>query len=174
MWSEILPSGKVRFKERYTNPLTGKQSTVSTTADKETNATKKAAERILQDKIRKALSKTETVSSYTLSEILEAYDAYQKEHVKISTYTTGMDSCALSVRAIGADIIADKLTAAYVRKAFEGLSASSFNSKISYLKAMLRWAYQQDMVKNIAWIDKLARKSDDRKARIEDKFLERE
>ena len=41
MWSEILPSGKVRFVERYEDPMTEKSHKVSITMDKDTASTRK-------------------------------------------------------------------------------------------------------------------------------------
>ena len=74
MWCETLPSGRVSFKERFRNPLTGKYERVSVTADKETNATRKAAEAALQRKIREKLTVvSETHTAFTLGEIWNAY-----------------------------------------------------------------------------------------------------
>ena len=51
MWSEKLPNGKVRFAERYEDPLTGEQKKVSVTMDKDTASTRKLAQAALGDKI---------------------------------------------------------------------------------------------------------------------------
>ena len=55
MWSEVLPSGKIRFGERYTDPLTLKAHKVSCTMEKDTNSTRKQAQLILNDKIQQKL-----------------------------------------------------------------------------------------------------------------------
>lgn len=51
MWSEKLPNGKVRFVERYEDPLTGAQKKISVTMDKDTASARKQAQAALQDKI---------------------------------------------------------------------------------------------------------------------------
>ena len=51
MWSEQQPNGKVKFVERYRNPLTGKENKVSVTMEKDTRSTRKQAEGILQERI---------------------------------------------------------------------------------------------------------------------------
>lgn len=57
MWSEKLPSGKVRFVERYEDPLTGKQKKVSVTMDRDTASTRKQAQAALNDKISAQVDK---------------------------------------------------------------------------------------------------------------------
>ena len=52
MYTQIQKSGKVRFFEKYRDPLTGNQKTVSVVLDKDTTRTRKQAAAILQDKIR--------------------------------------------------------------------------------------------------------------------------
>lgn len=56
MWSEKLPNGKVRFVERYEDPMTGKTPNVSITMDKDTASTRKLAQAALNDKIEAKLS----------------------------------------------------------------------------------------------------------------------
>ncbi len=56
MWSETLPSGKVRFVERYEDPMTGKTHKVSVTMDKDTASTRKIAQAALNDKIDEKLT----------------------------------------------------------------------------------------------------------------------
>lgn len=51
MWSEKLPNGKVRYVERYEDPLTGAQKKISVTMDKDTASARKQAQAALQDKI---------------------------------------------------------------------------------------------------------------------------
>lgn len=57
MWSENLPNGKVRFVERYTDPLTDKQCKISVTMYKDTAATRKQAQAALADKISEKIDK---------------------------------------------------------------------------------------------------------------------
>ena len=56
MWSEKLPNGKVRFVERYEDPMTEKIHKVSITMDKDTASTRKLAQAYLNDKIEAKLS----------------------------------------------------------------------------------------------------------------------
>ena len=73
MWSEILPNGKVKYKERFTNPLTDKYETVSITMAKDTKANRKQAQMALQDKIAAKLDKLSATlkkENLTLSELV--------------------------------------------------------------------------------------------------------
>lgn len=58
MWTEKTKNGKVRFVERYIEPLTGQTKKVSVVLDKNTTATRKQATEVLQARINDALSST--------------------------------------------------------------------------------------------------------------------
>lgn len=58
MWTEKMKNGKVRFVERYIEPLTGQTKKVSVVLDKNTTATQKQATEVLQARINDALSST--------------------------------------------------------------------------------------------------------------------
>ena len=51
MWAEQQSNGKVKFIERYVNPMTGKTGKVSVTMEKDNRSTRKAAEKVLEHKI---------------------------------------------------------------------------------------------------------------------------
>ncbi|MGN1382106.1 MAG: tyrosine-type recombinase/integrase [Eubacterium sp.] len=173
MWENKTKNGKVQFIERYRNPLTGKTATVCTTANKSTNATRKAAEAILQRKIAERLAGTQTdIKEYTLADIADAYLISQKTRIKPSTLDVCKRMTRLIVRCIGPDVRASKLTAAVIRKALPD-EPSKYNLYLRQIKAMLRWAYESDMVDDIRYLDKLKPLKDDRKARIADKYLSR-
>lgn len=174
MWCETLPSGRVSFKERFRNPLTGKYERVSVTADKETNATRKAAEAALQRKIREKLTVvSETHTAFTLGEIWNAYVADQKAHLKPSTWTCNERTLKAVLNSLGKDLSADKLTAARVKRSLPS-TPSTYNERLMRFKAMMRWAYENDMIENISWIDKMKPLPDTWKERIQDKYLEKE
>ena len=83
MWVENLPNGKVRFVERYTDYMTGKQKRVSVTMDKNTPKNRKLALEILNKKMQ---NKTETnPNDITLMQLIEKYREYQFRTVKLST-----------------------------------------------------------------------------------------
>ena len=173
MWSELLPSGRVRFKERFRNPLTGKDGTVSVTADKETNVTRKAAEAALQRKIQEKLSSPVATDVYSLRCIYDAYVKDQKAHIKPSTWSRNERVLMKVIEGLGTDLPTDKLTAGLVKRSFPS-KPSTFNERLTRFKAMMRWAYENDMAENIGWIDKIKPMSDTRKERIQDKYLEKE
>lgn len=173
MWENKTKNGKVQFIERYTNPLTGKTATVCTTADRSTNATRKAAAEILQRKIMERLSGTQTdAKEYTLADVADAYLVSQQRRVKPSTFDVCRRMTDLIVKTIGPDVRVSKLTAAAIRKALPD-KPSTYNLYLRQIKAMLHWAYESDMLDDIRYIDKLKPVKDDSRARIADKYLSR-
>ena len=51
MWAEQQSNGKVKFIERYVNPMTGKTGKVSVTMEKDNRSTRKPGEKVLEHKI---------------------------------------------------------------------------------------------------------------------------
>ena len=114
MWSEILPNGKVRFVERYEDPMTEKIHKVSITMDKDTASTRKLAQAYLNDKIEAKLSSiTATIKKddLRLSELVELYRTDQKATVTQSTYQRNYFAMDSLMRILGRDILIDKITA---------------------------------------------------------------
>lgn len=177
MWAEkvLLKNGeeRVRFVERYTNYLTGKTERVQVVCDKDTNATRKAAERILQDKISEKLVTKQKSSAYTIQDIYIRYMEYQKIHVKPSTYGRNVSILNTVIKILNPNVLADRITAAYVDKRFPD-TPTKYNTYLTRFKAMIRWAYDHDMISSAEWLSKLHPLPDNRKERIQDKYLEKE
>ena len=174
MWEEKLPSGRVRFKARWHDPLTGRSGTVSTTADKSTRTTRIRAEQILADKAREQMTAAKASTIYTLGDIYDAYIADVRRTCKPSTARVTMYIAREIVEAIGRDFPADHLAAPVVRKVMPA-DPSVHNIRLRRIKAMIRWAYRADMIADVSWLDKLRALPDpERAAKLEDKYLERE
>ena len=171
MWIEELQNGKFRAVERYTDPMTGKQKKISVTIDKDTRSARKEAQRILDQKIEDRIGKQE-VHELTLKELTSMYVAHLEETVKASTYAAQKPVYGKIKTIIGEDVLVERLTAAYamqrIRKKTE--VPSTINHYITFLRTMFAWAYNAELVNNR--LDRLQKVKDDRKSRIEDKYLE--
>ena len=178
MWSEPLPTGKVKFVERYEDPMTGKSKKVSCTLDKDTRTTRKTAADILADKIRKKLSASPAASTkLKLCELIDMYRTDQAATKRESTYKRNYFACESLMRILGSDTLICRLNAGYVRKCFNstGDDNGTLNERLTRLKALLRWGYENDYIDDIRWIDKLKKYPDpEKKERLQDKFLERD
>lgn len=178
MWCEQLPSGKVRYVERYEHPLTGKQLKVSVTLDKDTKSNQKLAQAALQDKIREKIeSLTSTVKkdNLRLSELVELYRKDQRATVSRSTFQRNYFASESLMRILGEDTLVERLSAGYVREklAAEKEKPGTTNERITRLKALMRWGYQNDYIADIRWLDKIKKFKDEEKAqKLEGKYLE--
>jgi len=56
MWSEKTPNGKIKFVERYKDPLTDKMERVSEIMEKNTSSTRKQATAILNERIEELIT----------------------------------------------------------------------------------------------------------------------
>lgn len=171
MWTEPLPNGKYKAVERYLDPITGKQKKISVTIDRDTRQARKDAQRILDEKIDKVLEKT-NYDNMTFGELCEKYlnDLPVKPSAKNSTRTVINRLC----RTLGGSARINSLTASYVFNQLGHEESTKYNISIKRFKAVVRYGYAHDYIKDISWLAKLVLKKDDRKARIEDKYLEQD
>lgn len=179
MWPEKLPNGKVKFVERYTDPLTGKEKKKSVTFDKDTRATRKAAQAILAQKIEDALKKltleSASNSNVTLGDLVEAYRLEQEKTVKPSTYRRNYFMANSMMDVLGRDTLLHKLNAPYIREKMyaQDKKNSSINELLKRSKGILRWGYNNDYLDDISFLDKIKPLPDSSyREKIEDKFLE--
>jgi integrase len=180
MWVEELKNGKVRYVERYVNPLTLKTEKVSVTMDRDTRPNRKSAQSVLQDRIQKKLNELSSClknKNITLSQLYELYFKYLESSVKKSTYARNKTAAHSMINILGGDIVVNNLTAAYVKQclALQDEKSGTTNERIKRFKAFVRWAYENELIEDIRWIDKLKPlKDDDKKRKLEEKFLEAE
>ena len=180
MWSEPTKNGKVKFVERYENPMTGKSHKVSVTMNKDTASTRKQAQIALDSKICESMDKFTQGSQndeLRLSELVKRYLKYKKNNFKEVTYKRDIGACNSIMDILGKDVLVSKLTATYVDEKLDakGEEPNTTNERIIRLKSMIRWAYKKDYVSDIKWLDKLERRRDKtRKTKLQDKYLEKE
>ncbi len=178
MWCEKLENGKVRFIERYTDPLTDKQLKVSIVMDKNTAATRKQAQTTLNDKIDQKIGKLLAYtqkSEITLLQLVELYREHQSHAVAPSTYKRNYHAMNTIMGYLGENTIVSRLTAAYVKARFleHGESNGTFNERLERFKAFIRWGYENDYIADIRYLDKIKPLNDrEKKERLQDKYLE--
>ncbi len=180
MWSEKMKNGKVRFVERYEDPLTGKSKKVSVVMDKDTAAYRKQAADILRCRIDDAVSSTSAYVKHddlTLEELVELYRQYQKNAVTSSTYKRNYYSSKTIKKLLGPDTLVSNLSAGYVKTMFvkNHESPTTVNERIRRFKALIRWGYDNDYISDISYLDKIKPIPDKTaKEKLDHKFLERE
>lgn len=176
MWSETLPNGKVKYVERYIDPLTGKLRRVSVVMEKDTARARKAALEVLNAKIQAVSADgPEKKEKLTLGKLIELYLSDQKGRIKESTYQRNKYVIHKLAALLGEDTLVPSLSAGYIRKALSGQKASTYNERMTRFKAMMRWAYENDYVDDIRYIDKIKVLPDsEKKQRLKEKYLEAE
>ena len=178
MWAETRKNGKVKFTERYLDPLTGQSKKVSVTMDKDTRSTRKEASKILDQKIDDILRKAYTGkkdNKFTLQDLVDAYRAEQKKTVKKSTYRRNFHIANAMLDALGSNTLVEMLTANYIRDRMYSLDRenASINELLKRSKGILRWGYNNDYISDISFLDKVKPLPDSTyREKIEDKFLE--
>lgn len=175
MWSETLKNGKVRYAERYKDPLTLKDKKISITMSKDTAANRKAALEELTRKIEAAQCLV-TTENITLQQLYDRYIAYQIKTVKASTVERNTRTLNKLVRIFGSDVIVDKLTVVYITEKLLDMhvSAVTMNEYIRRFKAMINWGKQMELHSNYKLCDNLTyfKETSTKRERIQDKYLE--
>ena len=174
MYSQKTKSGKYRFFESYTDPLTGIKRTVSVTLDKNTTVTRKAAQTALAARIEELTTqKPARPSVMTLSELVDAYAAAQAGILRPQTITRNTIIMRKAAEMFPG-VPVDNLNARFVSERFSAWDAAGVtkNGRIRRFKTLMRWAYRMDYVKDISWLDKLPIYPDNVKARRDLKYLE--
>lgn len=150
MWYANKPGG-LYVQERITDNLTGKVRIVSVKVKKDTASGRKQAEKDLMKKLNE--SKPDKTK---LSDIVRLYFEEQEKTVRESTARRNR-MIINSVMAIIGDIYVSKLSAGYIRTKLidSGKKPETCNEYILRFKAVLRWAYMNDMIPDSSIADKL-------------------
>ena len=175
MWIEKTKNGKYQYRESYVDPLTHKKKSVSVVLDNKTRMTQKTAQKALDEKIRERLRQPHAPKSLTLKQLQELYVDWQYKTLKEQTAANTDMKLNTIVRLLGEDILADDLTAWYVKDRLQAEKPCTYNDRIKVYKAMIRWAYKNDLVKDVAYLNKIERAKDTPiRVKNEDKYLEHE
>ena len=165
---------KSRYCDYYTDPLTHKRHKISVTIEKDTPQARNKAKTKLDELI--AMRAMHTPDCLFLHDLIVLYLKAQKSIVKPSTYGRNKAKCNVYEKIFG-NIDINQLTAGMVKAAFmkRNPKPGTVNENLIRFKAMLRWAYQNDFIKDASIIDKLTPLKDNaRKEGLKDKYLEKE
>ena len=74
-------------------------------------------------------------------------------------------------------MLLDRIDATYVNAKFHaaGLTPTAYNGQLKYFKALIRWGYRNDYIKDASFLDKVIRAKDPiQKAKLQEKYMEPE
>ncbi|MFN0604418.1 tyrosine-type recombinase/integrase [Facklamia hominis] len=173
MWIEELKNGKYKYVERYEDPLTGKTKKVSITLEKKTKKMQEHALLMLQEKIEKALHKTNPTKDMTLSELINDYLNFAKDDYKPNTFLNKKCVQKNIDKNIG-HIQLKKLTSVIVNNFLIELKYNlACNTKI-LISQSLRFGKDHGYVSDLSLVKNLIipKKPKDHKNHFEWKYLE--
>lgn len=175
MWIVKTKTGKYKYVERYTDPLTHEKKYVSLTLPNNRRQDRRYAEDFLRDRIRGISDKAEEVSTITLKTLSARYYAFQQREFKPQTAEGNRRKLKRVISLLGEDMPIGELTAPYVRNKLWVESAATYNERIKHYKAMMRFAYREELISDISHIDKIPRRKDDPvRVKVRDKYMERD
>lgn len=169
MWAQER-NGKVRYFERYKQD--GKNKTVSVTYDKDTAHNRKEAQAVLADRIRREQDLAN--KGDTLKDVITAYNEYQTKHMRPSTYIRNARTLKLCLEHLDGEMPINDITAGYIKENLPDDNPSTYNQRIMRLKAMFRWAYENDKIDSIDFLRKIKPMNTDYKKKLQEKYLEKD
>ena len=178
MWCYTKKNGTVLYRERYNDPLTGKDKIMSVSKPKDTPQNKNKAQRELNAKIEAAIKELQCDDkTVTLAQLQKEYLKAQRIIYKDSTVDRNESVTSSVLELLNQDAIVNNLTAQYVKSKLldSGKELTTLNSYITRFKAMLNWGYENDYHDNMKLLTKLKQfddSSDDKE--ITTKYLEPE
>lgn len=168
MWIEQR-NGKYRAHERYVDPITGLRHTVSVTLDRDTPRSRKAAQAALEGKISTALESAGEYDDMTLSELMRLY--LTRSGIRESTRLRDTALSHVLLDIFDGRTMVNRLNAGYVKRKLAAKDKEDNRELIARYKALMRWAYKNDYVANISYLDKIE-KPRKRVGEINEKYLE--
>ena len=174
MWCQQTKSGKYQFFERYKDPYTKKYKVISLTMPRNTSYTRRRAYDILSQRIKLVKQEAKFGKDLKLWDLAQYYNQWKYENCKKQT-AIGHESKINRICLMLGDVYVQDITAAYYREKMGFEPPTTYNERLMKFKAMMRWAYKNDLVDDIHFIDKIQRKKDrPTRIKVEDKYLERE
>lgn len=175
LYEEVLSDGRCNYRMPYLDPMTKKSKKLSVIMPKQSASNYKLALRLLQEKLDAIMIGSED-SDITFGQLCTIYKEAQAPFIKPSTMASRERQLNVLCRIIGKDSLIRSLTAPYIRKvlAEDSESNGKYNNRLSTLKVVLNWAYENEYLEDRKVIDRLKALPDNKKQRIEDKYLEKE
>ena len=175
MYCEELKNGHYKFVERYQDPLSGKSRKISVVMEKNTRQAQKDAKQVLDARIQAILDDPFVKKKdYTLKDLSVFYSKHQSAELKKSTCVRNEFAVNSVLRMLGEDTLYKSLTAPYIRQKLldSGKEADTLNELLKRFKAMIRWAYSQDLIPDTRCVDKITKfKAPPHRTLIQDKYL---
>ena len=158
MYIAQLKNGKYLYQMAFVEERTGKWRKVSVTLPKNTDKARRDAERILTEKVRRINADVRT-DAVTFGDVAEAFQKARADVWKVETARRYAHSLKNLCGALGADTLANKLSARYVSEHVADYKqrAATRNEMLRTFKTVMRWAYRNDLVESVEWIQKLER-----------------
>lgn len=156
MFKRKLPSGKVQYGEWYKDPMTCqlKRITIAIQPTGRKSDDKVAVE-ALNRKLTSLLAKSGKPEALTFQELTLRRVAWQYQHNKIQTARSSEMYMRTIVRLIGPETLVTALNASMVSNMLTCPNPVTYNERLKHFKALLRWAYRNDLVEDISYLDKL-------------------
>lgn len=176
MWEEKKPGGKVKYYERYKDPLTGRTKTVTMTmpsAGRKKDS--RIAEEILKRKIDTLTANRQTSTNLTFSELCRRRIEWQQRNCKPQTASSSEVYLNTLKRLLGDETLVHRLSASVAEEALDCDSPVKYNERLKHFKSLIRWGYRYDLVGDISYLSKMQkRKEPPVREKDKYKYLERD
>lgn len=175
MYVQERKNGTFVCRQEYSDLMTGTRKTVSCTIKKNNYRSRQLAQQKLDQMIYER-NHPIVQERITFSQLLDLYWKDCEKELKESTIRRNKFAMKFFSDRIPPDADISKFNAAYIRKILSESDKNNvtLNEYLKRFKILFNWAYRNDLVANVQWMQKLAPyKTQPRRESIKDKFLER-
>ena len=175
MYEELLPDGRCKYRLPYLDPLSHKKKTVSVIMEKQSASNYKLAKRFLEDKVDGIMLEKEC-KDITLAALVDQYLEEKQSIIRPSTYQRDKFTLDKMVSWLGSDTLLSSLSVPLIKQTIKKHTEKNvtYNEYIRRFKPLLNWSYINGYLEDRTIIDRLQMLPDNKKKRIEDKYLEKE
>lgn len=170
-----------RLYEHYTDPLTGQKHTASVKLKSKSRQAVNAAQRELDAVILEKLSGTipgAPKNTITIRQLCDLWiERQKKDRLAPSTITRNKWAANMLCDLLGGNKLVHRLNAQTIKFCLErdNPAPGKFNERLTRLRALIHFAYEEEYLDNINFLIKVKKKQDVAKIdKLKNKFLEQE
>lgn len=168
-----------RLYQHWTDPLTGKKHTASVKLKSKSKQAINRAQRELDAVVTQKLSGTipgAPANTVTLKALCDMWIARQKKDNRTKSTIKRNEFASGRLQAlIGGQKLISKFSAPMIKRALEkdNPSPGKYNERLTRFRALIHFAYDEELIDDIQYLNKLKKKPDPIKAtKLQNKYLE--
>lgn len=172
MWVQKTRQGTYQFCERY-KTKTGEVKKVSVTLKSNNKSAHAKAVFELQKKLNMIRFGT-CAKDIAFGELCDRYIGYEEREFKEQTAVNADRHLSRVRKLIGDEMPVSQITPNFLRSTLDTGAPSLFNGRMKFVKSMMRWAYEAELIEDCSCVERVKNRKDvKKKEKLSVKFMEK-